>query len=447
VKRHDSNHNLIDHIQNLNPTENIDMHIKTEKVNNDGKICKIKSKDKGLVKQNFKMDLQPGIFCYLCKNKFKLKERFRLHDSNSPEFNTPRYFYRYESCDKCHKQFKIEYFTSVGISSGARSYNYEGNTLEGFLIKDFYIDEVVEENDKAAKILRIKRKCVTNFEEIYYSFKEDVVVKTEKRIASNVIVQKESIRTLRKNIYTCDSCKMQFESKRLLDVHIKTTHYQNDNQYSYYQCNYKEKVEQDFCDVTLAYEDTQHKNHKQSISLRRNAHIFEDSTTLNERGKSKKCSQVFTVKSELHQHIYLHQSTNEFYDCEQCSKVFSNRSKLKEHLTVHEENYSCEICSIHFKKANYLKTHVKTKHDFHFACEICDLTFSSKSDMKYHAKFHHILFKGQPLENKCCIETFKNEEKLIRIKGKEKNWKKRRKKRVCMNMINYICSTYVVCYT
>ena len=117
--------------------------------------------------------------------------------------------------------------------------------------------------------------------------------------------------------------------------------------------------------------------------------------------------------------------------------------KLVKRMTVHEKNYSCNICSIHFKWANDLKTHMKTKHDFQYACDICDSTFLLKSDMNYHIKFNHRLFKGQPMKQKCCIETNRNKAKLIKKKAKEKNWKRRKKRSLYeydkLHMF-YICS-------
>ena len=273
-------------------------------------------------------------------------------------------------------------------------------------------------------------------------------IKTEKVDCKLPHMFSDRMEEIKENTLYCDICEKQLKIGKGVKTHTKTLHVDVKldiktkpfSNYEYCGISIKEELEavekmfikeeniKDSRDVTLACEDTQHKNHQQSS----NEQIFEDSTTLDERRKiwqCNKCSKVFTVKSEVQQHINLHQSTNElYYNCEQCSKVFFNRSTLKEHTTVHEESYSCGICSNHFKTAIDLKTHVKTNHDFHFSCDTCDSTFLSKSDMNLHVKFNHIIVKGQPLEQKCCNKTKKNVEKFIQIKVKEKNWKTRKKR-------------------
>ena len=78
---------------------------------------------KAVFYQTNKMEAQ--VNCQKCKYIIHLKDRFRLHDPDNERFHVPRYFYRYERCYNCDEGYKIEYFTTAGILSGAQGYNYQ----------------------------------------------------------------------------------------------------------------------------------------------------------------------------------------------------------------------------------------------------------------------------------------------------------------------------------
>ena len=82
-----------------------------------------------------------------------------MHDPDTEHFYTPQFFYRYDYCKNCRKGFKIEFLTSAGEISGARGYDHGENTLEGFSMRDFVINNVfVEENDHKTQVIRIEHK-------------------------------------------------------------------------------------------------------------------------------------------------------------------------------------------------------------------------------------------------------------------------------------------------
>ena len=109
--------------------------------------------------------LSDKITCDVCKYSIIIRRTFRLHDPDRDGSHTSKYFYRYDQCEKCGEDYKIEFFTEIGELSGAKSYSYPEHRLEGFCVEDFNIEKIIAKTNNDPQIIRLKRKCRISIEE------------------------------------------------------------------------------------------------------------------------------------------------------------------------------------------------------------------------------------------------------------------------------------------
>ena len=115
--------------------------------------------------------------------------------------------------------------------------------------------------------------------------------------------------------------------------------------------------------------------------------------------RCNKCVQVFSTRSELHQHhevdhgrVKLADVQGEKYPCLRCKREFLSESMFVSHSRDHKENiYGCNECLWHFNTVAGLIKHCQDTHnDRHFACTTCREVFASNPDLCRHIKSHHI---------------------------------------------------------
>ena len=82
------------------------------------------------------------------------------------------------------------------------------------------------------------------------------------------------------------------------------------------------------------------------------------------------------------------------YKCNDCKRVFFEEDQLREHAKLAHSNleYSCSKCEYKTRDEELFKTHVNYSHDAvmveNFTCEVCSIHFTSKPDLSEHAKVH-----------------------------------------------------------
>ena len=99
-----------------------------------------------------------NIECNKCGKKIEFLDTFNLYDPEKNNGHKKKYFFRYDSCYNCDERFKVEYLTELGELSGAKYHDYPNYRLEGFKMKDFIVDTVIEQTEYESQIVRLKRR-------------------------------------------------------------------------------------------------------------------------------------------------------------------------------------------------------------------------------------------------------------------------------------------------
>ena len=132
--------------------------------------------------------------------------------------------------------------------------------------------------------------------------------------------------------------------------------------------------------------------------------------------RCNKCVNVFSTRSELHQHqkvdhsrVKLAGMQGRTFPCPRCSREFLSESMLVNHSRDHRENvYACNECSWHFNTVAGLIKHCQDTHNNrHFACTICWEVFASNPDLCKHTQFHHVKICH------LCHRIFVSDDKLF----------------------------------
>lgn len=181
--------------------------------------------------------------------------------------------------------------------------------------------------------------------------------------------------------FTCpqEGCDKSFKTKRNLDIHLSSVHYNNKP----FSCGYES------C--------------KQTFSQRSNLKQHIDSVHLNKRGfvcKHAGCGQSFKTKQHLKAHILaVHQERRPFTcTVDGCDSAFKTKGVLKSHISVvhdGQKRFMCsyEGCYRRFSNSGHLNEHVAIVHKgerrYHCPDETCDKTFAYKTAMlDHHSRWH-----------------------------------------------------------
>ena len=83
--------------------------------------------------------------------------------------------------------------------------------------------------------------------------------------------------------------------------------------------------------------------------------------------------------------------TERLFKCQTCDKRFSNKSNLNQHIKIHDElkAFKCDVCFKAFHQKSNLVKHYRTHTgEKPFACQVCDRKFAQKSDLVRHQAIH-----------------------------------------------------------
>ena len=101
------------------------------------------------------------------------------------------------------------------------------------------------------------------------------------------------------------------------------------------------------------------------------------------------CSESYSTKRELTQHMSVEHGTKQEIRCPVCRKLFSNAANMKCHLVSHTGQYrfNCHLCGKQFAtKENYtghMNVHAGAKP---FQCDKCLKCFAYKNHLSAHRK-------------------------------------------------------------
>ncbi len=107
------------------------------------------------------------------------------------------------------------------------------------------------------------------------------------------------------------------------------------------------------------------------------------------------CGQTFPNSAALkHHHDTVHRSISRPFQCQLCTQDFTQRQHLNQHImTVHKrlKPHACDKCSRRFGKRFDLMSHQAAVHNNErpHVCPVCRSAFAKKSNLARHEKTLH----------------------------------------------------------
>ena len=186
------------------------------------------------------------------------------------------------------------------------------------------LEKLVEEKDSLITILANKIKII---EETIFVNKETDVAVTE-----NLIVEAE--------IFKCDNCEFESNSKKGLHIHKKKKHAKQ------YKC--------DLCEEVFESE-TEGKMHRKTHSFKSRfvATKFEEQICEN---CSFKCKSIYTME------VHVGKCNTDNFECGLCDSKFKDLDSLELHLRTCEI-YECAECYEKSRFLSEMKKHIREDHE------------------------------------------------------------------------------------
>jgi hypothetical protein len=105
------------------------------------------------------------------------------------------------------------------------------------------------------------------------------------------------------------------------------------------------------------------------------------------------CKKNFTSRNSLHNHLATHNTSElRLFLCNICGHSFKTRKDLSRHASLHDssKHKTCQECGMSFKTSFHLKRHSLTRHSNlrPFKCNHCDMQFARKDKLKQHEAKH-----------------------------------------------------------
>jgi len=152
----------------------------------------------------------------------------------------------------------------------------------------------------------------------------------------------------------CPVCKKLFDTRKILDIHLKKRHTTSDQaELSSLQQKAKDRADKSyFCgQCAMAFSGLKElqnhvKGHAEEVSY-----------------KCSQCSKSLATANGLRKHILAHVGNRPFM-CEKCAKSFPYESELVAHMRVHtgERPFSCDQCDKSFAQSSNLRQHMSMLH-------------------------------------------------------------------------------------
>nr|CAD7569228.1 unnamed protein product [Timema californicum] len=204
-----------------------------------------------------------------------------------------------------------------------------------------------------------------------------------------------------------DNCKERFQTKRNMEVHMKT----HDVQHAPYKCMYQdcEKYYYSANALNSHYRVHQHKEEELRCQWGTCNKLFDQPCRLRAHMRShmgdkpysclfEGCGGAFSTASKLKRHQRRHFNLRKFRcTFEGCSKMFLRSEHLREHMHTHmgQRSFQCPVenCGVKFSARSTLYVHHKKhlnkgrlseKVDYHCPIEQCSKSYASKSTLRQH---------------------------------------------------------------
>jgi uncharacterized Zn-finger protein len=93
-----------------------------------------------------------------------------------------------------------------------------------------------------------------------------------------------------------------------------------------------------------------------------NEEITESSTKI----ACQECTKTYNTLENLRRHqrkVHSERENDQEYLCSECNKKFKHKSDLTQHLRIHQEKIDCSLCSANFTRKDNLLKHMRNKHN------------------------------------------------------------------------------------
>jgi len=206
----------------------------------------------------------------------------------------------------------------------------------------------------------------------------------------------------------CTICNQLFGSKKLLTIHMKTTHNIGDNTKTH-PCEICGKL---FANHSLLKSHLKiHSdgwNSLQCVVCHRNF-PSEDKMAIHicKHYSCDKCDQKFFKNKTLQAHKREHDGVK-MLKCDQCESMFDKKKRLTEHIRFCHlgiKKYVCHLCPKAFSMKSGLNNHMLVHADIRpFECEECGQTFRQRAALNTHMKMHN---NQLPYQCEFCDQRFR----------------------------------------
>ncbi|XP_055543588.1 zinc finger protein OZF-like isoform X2 [Wyeomyia smithii] len=228
-----------------------------------------------------------------------------------------------------------------------------------------------------------------------------------------------------KDEFTCDVCFDVFENEMTLFKHTNTAHFAECSK----ACKNCLKVFKTSCEmqkhnctskahIIKCLECTQDFESQKLLRLHmRNAHTKR--TCFSNRQSRKViihkcdfCTEILPNSHQLIEHGKLvHPSQFILHPCDRCEKSFGNVQSIRSHLLAHDKNYECrhcgKLCPTAVSLAGHENTHTR---DQPFQCSQCGRSFAQYTSMRRHMKIH---FNEKAYQCDLCSKNFRQRSVML----------------------------------
>ncbi|XP_055530910.1 transcription factor grauzone-like [Wyeomyia smithii] len=211
---------------------------------------------------------------------------------------------------------------------------------------------------------------------------------------------------------SCEGCTKRFASKRHLNAHMSMAHgsfpcpqcsriLASQGSLKHHVLTIHGEGEQFICDICARVYRT-----KRCLETHVKGHL---GTRQEDKVQCTVCAVWFTNKYQLTKHMNrIHIMPEQMLECTLCGKQLRNREALNGHMhRVHSENrFECEFCSKTFKRPHHMREHVAIHHTGEdlYNCNYCEERFNSKNKQYTHRKTVHPLEFEEELRRRIMKE-------------------------------------------
>lgn len=215
----------------------------------------------------------------------------------------------------------------------------------------------------------------------------------ELEIKSSKLKKKKKISPRNENKgFSCQFCKLPFESSKELNEHYRECHVECDLCEQIFKRRYNLKTH-----MKLQHSDISGKVNCDYCSKTFSTHMSRwiHTKTIHKKNWKYKCNECeygTTHLSLFQNHVKKHVEPLNLR-CDQCDKEFKSQYRYNVHMKIHEKGLTCSVCNKTFDKRKNMLRHMSRNHGRKkkrdVPCNICSKMFFDKWALRVHMEVHN----------------------------------------------------------